>query len=254
MAWKNSTGQVLVKSINTGSYSISANNNGMWTQLVMNNTVPSWAKISASVSHPYAPPAGSGNPINLSPATTGYLYACASTNPTNADDVQKAWFIQHDIRGSFTGDLVAAAALTIGVFIVCATAFQVVYGFVIHFLYDPHRKRVPVWDKLHWWLGRGLFIISLINLYLGLSEYNLKVIPSQRAGTGIFVVMTVWFVFGFGCFVAMEYYLVGAGFRKRVRQAAMALVEKEADCKPQPVMRNYPGEGMAPYKPLRYGA
>ncbi|KAJ3104220.1 hypothetical protein HDU96_009000 [Phlyctochytrium bullatum] len=273
IAWKNSTGQVLVKSINTGSYSISANNN---------------------------------------------------------DDLQKAWFIQHDIRGAFTGDLVTAAALTdsqkpivslagfkdersinmlhgilmfiawgvapwpgiyiarymkeslgvwwfrihiailmlvcagltvvgffirfltrnpphfvnsheiIGIVLVVGVVFQVLYGFVIHFLYDPHRKRVPIWDKLHWWLGRALFILALTNLYLGLAEYNTRVVQSQRAGTGYFVVMTVWFIFGAGCFVAMEYYLVGAGFRKKVRQAAMALAAQEAmDGKQN---KGYPGE------------
>ncbi|KAJ3094798.1 hypothetical protein HDU97_007555 [Phlyctochytrium planicorne] len=108
IGWLNSTGSIQIKSILTGSYSISNNPYAPWKKLFYNTseeTPPSWAQISYSVLHPLNPVVGQGNPILPSPQLTNYIYAYSNSAPMNLDDTGKAYFFQHDKSGIFSGDL-----------------------------------------------------------------------------------------------------------------------------------------------------
>jgi hypothetical protein len=45
---------------------------------------------------------------------------------------------------------------------------QVILGIVSDKLWTAERKEIPVWDKVHWWLGRSLVILAGVNFYFGL--------------------------------------------------------------------------------------
>ena len=58
----------------------------------------------------------------------------------------------------------------VGILVVGGCILQVVLGYVIDRLYDQDRERVPWRDQLHWWLGRLLYVLSLIAVTLGLAQ------------------------------------------------------------------------------------
>jgi hypothetical protein len=56
----------------------------------------------------------------------------------------------------------------IGFLIFLVSFIQPVLGFIADRMFNPKRKSVPIQDKLHWYVGRVLFIAALFNIYLGL--------------------------------------------------------------------------------------
>ncbi|KAJ3258968.1 DOMON domain-containing protein frrs1L [Boothiomyces macroporosus] len=60
----------------------------------------------------------------------------------------------------------------IGLAVAITVVIQVVLGFVCNAAYDPDRTLIPWWDQLHWWLGRSLFLIGVLNVYLGILYYQ----------------------------------------------------------------------------------
>jgi hypothetical protein len=56
---------------------------------------------------------------------------------------------------------------------VCALLLvQIIMGFVSNHLWSPDRKSIPWWDKAHWWLGRALVILGLVNIYFGIMDFH----------------------------------------------------------------------------------
>ena len=49
---------------------------------------------------------------------------------------------------------------------------QILNGIIIDRLWVPTRTSIPWYDTMHWFLGRSLFIISFVNIPLGLSLYS----------------------------------------------------------------------------------
>jgi hypothetical protein len=60
----------------------------------------------------------------------------------------------------------------IGVAILLCLFIQLSIGSVHHHMYDPNRKYIPWWTKLHWWFGRGLILLALAQIPLGLLLYE----------------------------------------------------------------------------------
>ena len=56
--------------------------------------------------------------------------------------------------------------------VVISTLIQIGLGFVSNALWTPDRKSIPWWDKLHWWFGRLLFLLAIVNTYLGIREFH----------------------------------------------------------------------------------
>ncbi|KAI9353234.1 hypothetical protein DFJ73DRAFT_828734 [Zopfochytrium polystomum] len=52
---------------------------------------------------------------------------------------------------------------------------QIILGYVSNALFSPTRTSIPWWDQLHWWVGRAVMILSIVELYLGLDLYGSSV-------------------------------------------------------------------------------
>ncbi|KND00190.1 uncharacterized protein SPPG_04530 [Spizellomyces punctatus DAOM BR117] len=64
------------------------------------------------------------------------------------------------------------AHVVIGLLIIILSAPQLALGWIIDRLFNPTRKYIPWWDKVHWWLGRIVFLLALVNIPLGIALYN----------------------------------------------------------------------------------
>jgi hypothetical protein len=53
---------------------------------------------------------------------------------------------------------------------------QLILGVVIDKKFNPTRSEIPLRDKVHWWLGRVLFALSILNIFLGIAVANSGVI------------------------------------------------------------------------------
>ncbi|KAI9350289.1 hypothetical protein BDR26DRAFT_852138 [Obelidium mucronatum] len=45
-------------------------------------------------------------------------------------------------------------------------------GWLSNKWFDPDRKAVPWWDQLHWWVGRSVVLLGIVNIHLGIVEYG----------------------------------------------------------------------------------
>jgi len=56
-----------------------------------------------------------------------------------------------------------------GLVAVCAFGLEVFFGVISHCMFNPSRPYPPIFpDRMHWWLGRGAFLWSLVTILLGL--------------------------------------------------------------------------------------
>ncbi|KAJ9080657.1 hypothetical protein DSO57_1022567 [Entomophthora muscae] len=56
----------------------------------------------------------------------------------------------------------------VGVVVMVLMAGQIILGVVIDKLWDPARNYIPMQDKVHWWLGRLLFLLAISNIIYGI--------------------------------------------------------------------------------------
>jgi hypothetical protein len=76
----------------------------------------------------------------------------------------------------------------IGLIIVILTFVQVFLGYLANKMYSPERTKTPFFpDKLHWFVGRFLFLFVIVNIFLGFDQYGFT---TTRVGT--FVTYAVW--------------------------------------------------------------
>ena len=80
---------------------------------------------------------------------------------------------------------------------------QIILGFVIDKLWSPDRTSIPLWDKLHWWIGRVVFLIAIINLYLGI--YKNASIDSAFSSLNFYVIVSIIVVLGTASLFAGQY-------------------------------------------------
>ncbi|KAJ3115700.1 hypothetical protein HDU96_000179 [Phlyctochytrium bullatum] len=79
----------------------------------------------------------------------------------------------------------------IGLVVVIGAIVQCVLGVVSDRLYSPARHSAPSCDQVHWWLGRGLVILGIVNIFLGIDRYNI-VTPLEPASNGFYIAFGVW--------------------------------------------------------------
>ncbi|RIB06846.1 hypothetical protein C2G38_2046475 [Gigaspora rosea] len=60
----------------------------------------------------------------------------------------------------------------LGVIIFICFFLQLSLGWIHHHFFDPARKYIPWWTRLHWWFGRTLAVGSFYQISLGLDQYN----------------------------------------------------------------------------------
>ncbi|KAI9325794.1 hypothetical protein DFJ73DRAFT_868323 [Zopfochytrium polystomum] len=61
---------------------------------------------------------------------------------------------------------------------------QIVLGFISNALFSPDRPSIPWWDRLHWWVGRAVMVLAVVEIYLGLRLFG--------ASTAVVVAYWVW--------------------------------------------------------------
>jgi hypothetical protein len=60
----------------------------------------------------------------------------------------------------------------IGLAIFVVMICEIILGFVIDSLYDPDRTRPPTHDQVHWWTGRILVVLGIVNVQFGFSQFD----------------------------------------------------------------------------------
>jgi hypothetical protein len=73
-------------------------------------------------------------------------------------------------------------------------------------LWDPERSAVPWWDVLHWYFGRSLVLLAVINIFLGINEYSEY---TGKQVVGITVAYWIWIVIMFSMMIIGHFYFGG---------------------------------------------
>jgi uncharacterized membrane protein YidH (DUF202 family) len=77
----------------------------------------------------------------------------------------------------------------IGLIIFIMAILQSALGHFIDKMFDPNRREIPWYDKLHWWMGRFLFLFAIANVLYGIYIFaGLK--PDLQATSMIFLYLT----------------------------------------------------------------
>ena len=85
----------------------------------------------------------------------------------------------------------------IGLSVIIILIGQIVLGFISNALWTPDRTYIPWWDKVHWWLGRGVFILGIVNISLGINLY----MNQYNEPIGILYAYWICIAIGFGFMV-----------------------------------------------------
>ncbi|KAJ3024405.1 UNVERIFIED_CONTAM: hypothetical protein HDU68_008194 [Siphonaria sp. JEL0065] len=81
---------------------------------------------------------------------------------------------------------------------------QVFLGYVSNKLFNAKRTSIPVIDQIHWWVGRVVAILAVVNMYLGLVQFESSLVVEAVYWTWISLVV-------FGLFMGGgEYWLGGS--------------------------------------------
>jgi hypothetical protein len=52
------------------------------------------------------------------------------------------------------------------------TECQPFMGLLADRLFDPKRKKVPVFpDQVHWWIGRVVMVLAVVTIFLGINQF-----------------------------------------------------------------------------------
>ncbi|KAJ3059027.1 hypothetical protein HDU98_004954 [Podochytrium sp. JEL0797] len=80
---------------------------------------------------------------------------------------------------------------------------QLALGFVCKKLFTARRTRIPMLDKAHWWMGRLVALLAVINMDLGLDAFGAEISVRVLYWVGIVGIVGALVVFG-------EFWLGGA--------------------------------------------
>ncbi|KAJ3138819.1 hypothetical protein HK100_012148 [Physocladia obscura] len=71
-------------------------------------------------------------------------------------------------RFSSSSHAIIGALLVFGLY-----PLQLIFGFLANALFVPTRSTAPIWpDRVHWWLGRAMMVLVLVQMQLGLQLIN----------------------------------------------------------------------------------
>lgn len=68
------------------------------------------------------------------------------------------------------GVFTMGAHQVIGTIIFALTMIQPFIGLIADRLFDPNRSKVPAQDQIHWWVGRLLLLLAIVNIFLGIDR------------------------------------------------------------------------------------
>jgi hypothetical protein len=84
----------------------------------------------------------------------------------------------------------------IGLVICFAMLVQIILGYVIDKLWNSERTAPPLHDKIHWWFGRIVALLAIVNLYLGVIEYGSSIGLLIAVAGFLTVIVIASFVYG----------------------------------------------------------
>jgi len=74
----------------------------------------------------------------------------------------------------------------LGLVITICLTFQILIGTFTRIWFDPDREYTPYFpDKFHWWFGRGLIILSFVNIFTGFFEFS-------KTGLAPYILLLSW--------------------------------------------------------------
>ena len=98
------------------------------------------------------------------------------------------------------GSKMEAFHVIIGFVIVVMMLAQGYLGYVSDKKFSLERTSIPWWDKLHWWVGRSLFLFGIVNVYIGIlifeSKGNEVAVYIKGIYFGIIAIGALAFVYG----------------------------------------------------------
>ncbi|KAJ3269837.1 hypothetical protein HDV01_000885 [Terramyces sp. JEL0728] len=71
-----------------------------------------------------------------------------------------------------TDESIGNAHEKLGLVVVLGMIVQIILGYVSNAKFDANRVGIPWWDKAHWWVGRSMFLLGIVNVYLGIKFYG----------------------------------------------------------------------------------
>jgi len=81
-----------------------------------------------------------------------------------------------------------ATHMRLGLACFIAIFVQMLLGIVSHFMFNPDRKRPPIFpDLTHWFFGYAILVLSFVTIYFGLYEI--------QASRTIYILLSVWLGF-----------------------------------------------------------
>jgi hypothetical protein len=89
----------------------------------------------------------------------------------------------------------------IGLVILIILFLQIAQGVIIDRLWNPKRRSVPWWDKVHWWMGRIIFLLSISNIPLGMV---LMAVMSYTVSSVIIGIVALWLILVLLAFVILQ--------------------------------------------------
>ena len=95
----------------------------------------------------------------------------------------------------------------LGLSIIVLMVAELILGWAIDKLYDAQRDGPPLHDQIHWWMGRLLLLLSIINVQLGFSQFQESFPGELNAG----LVAGNWILIGLyiGAFLYAQFFWSG---------------------------------------------
>jgi hypothetical protein len=106
----------------------------------------------------------------------------------------------------FIGQFTMGAHQIIGIVIFGLTMLQPFLGLIADRLFDPSRSKAPAQDQIHWWIGRFLLVLSVVNIFLGIDI----LFPISNGAYILYALFAAWTALSIAILIAQEVRVGGA--------------------------------------------
>jgi hypothetical protein len=106
----------------------------------------------------------------------------------------------------FLGQFTMGAHQVIGLVIFGLTMLQPFLGLIADRLFDPSRSKAPAQDQIHWWVGRFLLVLAVVNIFLGIDE----LFPISNGAYILYGLFAGWTALSVAILIAQEIRVGGA--------------------------------------------
>jgi hypothetical protein len=83
----------------------------------------------------------------------------------------------------------------LGIFIISSALLQGVSGLLAHLFWKPDRQGPTIWDRFHGFLGRGTWLVSLYQMWVGLgpltNNWSIEAVTGTYAAYMFYIAMCI---------------------------------------------------------------